>query len=412
MRSLLVGLVVQVALATAALAQPKPSPAFTREYQAGIDAFRLGKYDAARGHLATARDLQPSLPGPHRFLAAVAAAEQKWEECILSARSAIEANPLSSEIGATRKLHDDCRTALGLPAFADMVEGGGAIHVNANVGGATVTIAGLKYGATPLAPRAIAAGEVEVLVQKAGWKEARVTAKVLPGVVTDVALTLEEVAAVAGEGAVGTEPPPVADIGWIVVTAPPGAQVAVDGALATVDERGRYVLRPGDHQLDLTAPGRYPARRVVRVSRGQEITVVVDMIATGAIDRRRRIGRVAILSAVGLGAVGAVTGLLAGRAEDDARDLWAIERARPPTSTLAETGAVVPVRTRADIQERVDRARQLGLVSNVGFGLAAAAFGVGVYMLARTPEVPRSPTLSPIVPIGGDAWGLAVGGTL
>src|SRR5690349_11780708 len=112
-----VGVLLLLALAPPARGQPKPSPAFAREYQAGIDAFRLGKNDEARRHLAAARDLDPTLPGPYRFLAAVAAAEQDWAGCVTQARAAISANPASSEIVATRKLHDDCRDQLGLPPF-------------------------------------------------------------------------------------------------------------------------------------------------------------------------------------------------------------------------------------------------------------------------------------------------------
>ena len=39
---------------------------------AGVDAYRLGKYEQARNHLEKARDLDQKLTGPHRFLTEVA----------------------------------------------------------------------------------------------------------------------------------------------------------------------------------------------------------------------------------------------------------------------------------------------------------------------------------------------------
>jgi len=405
-------LAVVTLVTTTAAAQPRPSEAFTRAYQAGVDSFRLGKYDEARKHLIAARELEPDLPGPHRFLAAVAAAENEWDECVASARAAIAANPQSAEIGATRKLHDDCRAALGRTPFTGEYADGGAIAVTANVGGASVTIAGLKYGATPMAPRAIALGRVEVVVQKSGWKDARGEAVILPGIVTDLELTLEEDDAGPAQGPLD-QPAPIAELGWLRVTAPPGAAVLIDGEPRPLDARGRYALTPRVYEIDVASPDHYPARRTVRVSRGQEVTVEVDLPSKAGVDRRRRFGHVAIATAVAFGATGVVTGLLASRAEDRARDLWVIETTRPPLVPLEESAAIEPVHTRAEIEAKVDRARTLGLVSNLGYGVAAVSLGVGVYLLARTPDRPPATTVAPMVPAGeAQAWGIAVGGRL
>ena len=399
-----------------AWAQPKPPEAFTREYQAGIDMFRLGKYDEARAHLEAARAIAPDLPGPHRFLAAVAAAENKWDECIAAARAAIAANPQSNEIGATRKLHDDCRAALGRTPFTGEYADGGAIAVTANVSGATVTVGGLKYGATPLSPRAIALGEVEVLVQKSGWQDARTKVKILPSVVTDVELTLTEdttpTTPVDG-GPDPSLPPPIPDLGWLKLSSVEGARVTIDGQPATVDARGRYPLPPGEHEVEVSAPDHYPARRTVRISRGQQALVELPLVSRTTIDARRRKGHVAIATAAGLGAVGAVTGLLASRAQDRARDWWTIEATRPTVISLEESAAIAPIHTRADIEAEVDRAKTYALVSNLGYGLAAVSFGLGVYWLARSPDEPPPASLAPMIPgAAGGAWGVSVGGRL
>jgi len=46
-----------VIVASAAVAAPPAK--FTQEYDAGVDAFRLGKFDEARAHLEKARALAP-----------------------------------------------------------------------------------------------------------------------------------------------------------------------------------------------------------------------------------------------------------------------------------------------------------------------------------------------------------------
>ncbi len=168
-----------------------PSAQLTRAFQAGVDAYRLGKYDEARAHLEKARGIDPKLPGPHRFLAAVAQAQERWVDCIAEARRALQANPRSQEVAETRKLHDSCRASAGRPTFRAELGEGAAIAVTANVTGATVRIAGLRYGGTPVEPRLIKPGAIQLEVDKHGYKPARVAVDVLPGIVTDVDVSLE-----------------------------------------------------------------------------------------------------------------------------------------------------------------------------------------------------------------------------
>lgn len=415
MKRLVFAVLAVVGSAATVSAQPKPapappSPAFTQEFQAGVDAFRLGQYDEAVKRLTAASQMEPALPGPHRFLAAVAAAQQRWGECITSARTAIGLNPLSAEIEATRKLHDDCREADGRPGFTGDLAGGGAISVTANVAGATVTVGGLKYGATPLAPRAIAVGDVVVTAVKTGWKPAEVTTTILPGIVTDVALTLEEQPIVDGGGNGTSSDPEKVEVGWLRIEAPAGATVRIDGVPATVDERGRFALAPKIVEVEVSAPGRVPQRRTVRVSKGQETVAAFELESAGARAQRQRTGRIAMVAAVGLGAVGAMTGIMSIRATDEARDAWTLEIKRPTTVPLSETTPVAPLRTRAEIESMTNRGKRWGLVSNISYGTAAIAAGVGIYFLARSSdETPRRAAVTPVI---GDAWGIAVSGRL
>src|SRR5262245_51238329 len=100
----LVVLVVATAAVLAGPARAQPDEV-TKTFQAGADAYRLGKYAEARALLEKARSLDPKLPGPHRFLAAVAQAEHRWDDCIASARQAIILKPDSTEVAATRAIH-------------------------------------------------------------------------------------------------------------------------------------------------------------------------------------------------------------------------------------------------------------------------------------------------------------------
>ena len=188
---------------------PAVSAALTREFQAGVDAYRLGKYDDARAHLDKAQAIDPKLPGPHRFLAAVAQAQHRWADCLAEARRALQLNPQSKEIAETRKLHADCRAADGRPAYDGELAEGAAITVTANVTGATVRINGLRYGGTPVAPRPITPGTLEVDVERSGYRPVHLTVEALPGIVTDVAASLEAADArpAPPPGAPGTPPP-------------------------------------------------------------------------------------------------------------------------------------------------------------------------------------------------------------
>ena len=166
------------------------SAGFAREFQAGVDAFRLGKLDLARAHLERAKELEPKLPGPSRFLAAVAHAQGRWIDCVGAARLALAQNPRSSERLDTRKLHERCRSSAGRPAYGGDLGERAAIAVTTSVPGAAVRIGGLGYGGTPVAPRPIEPGALAVEIAKRGFYPVRVEIEALPGIVTDVVVEL------------------------------------------------------------------------------------------------------------------------------------------------------------------------------------------------------------------------------
>lgn len=197
------GSLCSMLLASAILpAHAQPSARLAREFQEGVDAYRLGEYAEARVHLEVARQLDPKLPGPHRFLAAVALAEKRYDDCITSATQALKVAPESREVADTRKLHDDCRAGAGRPSFNGKYGDGGAIAITATLDGdsvgAAVVIDGRTSGSTPLYPRAIPAGPHQIRISKGGAKDLTLTVDVLPGVVTDIVAPLRSASAVEG----------------------------------------------------------------------------------------------------------------------------------------------------------------------------------------------------------------------
>mgnify|MGYP001610807510 CR=1 FL=1 len=416
-----------VLLLTGSLASAQQlSKAFSDAYDGGIDAFRLGKYAEARKLLGKAAKLEPKLPGPHRFLAAVAQGEGAFEVCLSEAKIAISLNPASNEVGNTQKLHEQCRASLGRAAFTGAYGSGGAIAVVARSGaappsterdgeldGAAVALNRLKYGVTPLEPRAFALGKVEVAVERSGFIPVSVSAEVLPGIVTDVVITLEVDPAAAATDpklGVGGQPAEIT-IGWLVLrTTVPAPEITIDGKAAQPDGQGRIEASPGWRQLEVRATGYEPWRKRVRVARGQSLTIDATPKLTSAMRAARRRGFYALGAAVTFGAVGAVFGVLELRARDEAHDLWAIETSRPGAAPLPETGTFEPVRTRADLEDVVARGKRWRAVSWAGYGVGAVALAASVYFFVqeRSDDGSSSLSLSPLPPSGSTDGGVGI----
>jgi PEGA domain-containing protein len=368
------------------------SAELTREFQAGVDAFRLGKYAEARTHLERAERLDPKLPGPHRFLGAVARVEQKWDECIAETRRAIALNPRSTEIAETRRLHDACRELAGRPSYRGELGDSAAISVTTNVPGATVKINKLAFGVTPLAPRTITAGTLTIDVEKQGWRPAHAEVDALPGIVSDAVLDLEP----EPEGQTVTETPHAVapTMGWIV--APPDAFVFVDGKPAS----GKVELAPGTHEVELRQPSKEPWRRRIRIVAGVEAPLHPEFVDSDAREATERTGVWLVGGAGAVAAFGFVAMLISSSANADAREIERVEKARPqPIDTSVE-----PLHTRADWQAARDRADRWSLYSNVAYAAALATAGVGAIFLWRGGK-PRGDDLPPfaVVPLHGGA---------
>ncbi len=389
---------VAIAIALAALAtqaHAEATPEFIREYQAGVDAYRLGKFAEAKAHLEKARSIDPKLPGPHRFLAAVAQGEQRFADCVTDARTAIELNPQSKEIAETRKLHDDCRASAGRPAFrGDLVENG-AIAVSTTPEGASVTINHLMYGGTPLLPRTIPIGKLDIEIAKAGYKSVHLTdVSALPGIVTDIIIELEV------DPGTATKPPPIdpnpgkVAQGYVVI--PTGAEATID---ATKVEPGKIARDPGTYTVELRAPGKDLWRRRVRITANQATPLVPSYIDTEARAGTERLGLGVAGAGVAIVVVGFAATILAHQEAATAREYDRVERTRDPSIPLADTIKVEPLHTQADIDGANNRAHRDWLIGDLAFGVGAATIVAGAYLLYRgAPERTDVPPRFAIIP--------------
>jgi len=384
--------IVVLLVARAAFAQPQPSAELTKEFQAGVDAFRLGKYDEARAHLEKARAIDPKLPGPYRFLAAVAKAQSRWADCIEDARKALELNPASVETNETRKLHDDCRVSAGRAPYRGELGDSAAVAVTSNVPGATVKINGLTYGGTPMAPRPITAGKLEVDVDKLGWKAKHVEVVAPVGIVTDVDVELE--ADATQQTVTDVKPVEKPTIGRLIVPLKPlrcsrffhvidnARELTIDGQRADY-RNDSFELSPGTHTIEVTLCGHDPWRRRVRIVAGQDTKVEPTYANTEERESKERVGMYVLASGGALLATGFGFALASEHAANDAREIQRVESTRPTTETLAQSGAVEPVHTRADFQAKVDTANKDAIISDVAYGAGLVAVGVGAYLIYR-----------------------------
>ena len=384
-----------ICLARVASAEPKAD--FKKELQAGIDAFRLGKYDEARTFLLRARTIDRKAGDPHRYLAALSQAEKMWDECMASAREALVVEPASKEVADTRKLHAACRTSAGLPPYTGEAELGefAAIAVTSNVP-ATVKIRGLVFGGTPIAPRPIAPGRLAIDVEKGGYATAHLDLDVVPGIVTDVRVDLQP-----GEEAIAV--PLARKSGHLILPARP-TQLVVDGVAVQVPASNKVPLSPGIHLIEIREPGKDAWRRRVAIIAEQDRVITPELGELGELgdagprERRRKhgiamTGGAAVILGLGVAAFYASSG-----ASDDARQILAAEIGRPIGD------ATPPIRTRAEFDDARDRSNRWALISNVTYAAGLATLGVGIYWIlkSRAPADDDVPELV-IAPVQGGA---------
>jgi len=364
---------------------PNVAPQFCKYWDEGVVEWNRAQatkdFTRAKAAFEKALDFEKQLPGPYRYLADIARAEGKFEECLKLAVKAITLNPKSDVAPEVRKIHAECRKQLGRPDLRAQFAGGGAISVETpGIDGAKVKLNGLTMGATPFEPRPFAVGEVEVAVEKPGYIAASTTAEILPGLVTDVIFDMKEDPNAAKDPCLA-DPSKCAGgevtNGWVKLDVrTPGATVTFDGKTPELDAQGRIVAQPGLHEATVTADGHDRWVRRIRVARGQSRTVEVILRSTAGRQAQRRKGWMALGAAAVLAGAGAAFGLLEDRAWEEAQDIWHTETTRPAGDA---DGHEVPLHTRAELDDARSRGKRWQILSLSSYGLAAAALGVSAW---------------------------------
>jgi hypothetical protein len=164
---------------------------FDGEYAAGQDSYNLGHYDDAVAHFTKARALDPSKPGPVRWLGRTERAMKKWDACLADALAALRMAPGSPLCAEVRKDVEACRAGLGRPAFSGTLrEGQGALEVLSDTEGAMVLVDGIRKGATPIDPLPLNTGVHTVRLTRDGYAPGETTVEVVEGVVIDATIQI------------------------------------------------------------------------------------------------------------------------------------------------------------------------------------------------------------------------------
>ncbi len=413
-----VAVVVAVAalgwLSSPAVAQPKVKPAYTKAYQAGQDALLLGKYDEARKHFERAKKIQPELPGAYRMLADVAEKQGRPEDCLTEAHAYLKRTSNVKRVRETRKLHRKCRVALNRPKFNGAYSGGGAISVTSNVEQATVRLNGLKYGATPLPPRAVAAGKSDICLEAPRYIEKCVEVDILEGIVTDVHIDLDrDPNAPPDPGLIGRKE---VEVGWVTFAADtPNTTITMEGKPIATDAQGRVERAPGVYETVATADGHEPWRRRVRVLRGQNRTITIKLRSIEMRAKNRRLGYISLGVAAFAAGGGVLFSMKEHSAREEAQDIYDTEvrRPAPPQRPFCD---LVPCRTdpRADMEDAIDRADKWQTGALISFGVAAAALGTSIYFFIQERPSERKGFELPlaVTPIPDGEGGIAGVGAL
>ncbi|MBI4511263.1 MAG: PEGA domain-containing protein [Deltaproteobacteria bacterium] len=387
------------------LAQKSPAAhGFQENWDRGLDAFNLGKYEDAWIAFERARDADPSKPGPYRYLGRTARALKRWSECVANSTQALRLNPTSQFSADVRKDVEICRKAFGRPPFpGKLAEDQGAISVNASVEGASVEVDGLKKGATPLLPFPVNPGKHRIHLERQGYHAVDVEVDVVPSIVLDVDAAMEVDQSVAKKDDSAGSAETKVNHGWLVFTTDASSTILFDGAPVTLAEGGTLQAAPGIHILEVQEDGHEPWRRRVTVVRGQKRAVTVTLKRTEDRLRERRSGFIALGVAAAAGTTGVVFGMLSNARLEQAEDILRVERKRPSGAELSPDLPEATVHTREELSDLGAEGKRYGMISNIAYGVGAIALGASIYyfVLERSAERKGYELPMAVVPIVG-----------
>ncbi len=149
-----------------------------------------------------------------------------------------------------------------------------------------------------------------------------------------------------------------------------------------------------------------PWKRRVRVNRGQNKVLTVELRTTKTRDSLRMKGYLSVGAAALFAVAGAYYGIKESNAREEANDIFDTETTRP--SLYDEESEYVAIRTRQSMEDAVARAKSAGTLSNLSLGLAAVAVGASLYFFLQERPVEREGlelpvAIIPILPSHGTA---------
>ncbi len=388
------------------------TPAFDDAYNKGQDAFNLGKYEDARAYFEKARDLDPTSPGPYRWLARTSKALKDWPACVANGVKSLSIKLTSKYANDIRADIDACRGELKRPAYEGQIpQGQGGLAVITNVEGASVEVDGIKKGATPLSPFPLNPGKHNVKVARRGYISKDEDVDVGEAIAFDWVVDL------AADPNAGIDDrinnPQTANdikIGWILIASNVGARgsIKIDGKSAQPGPDGSYEETPGPHSVEVTAPGYEPWMKIVKVARGQKRTVKVSMKSSAELHAQKRNAYLAFGAAAVAGAVGVTFGLLENSTYEHAQEVYEIEQSRPMGAMGLPGTPEAVMHTRADYDSLKSQAESYGVISDISLGVGAVALAVSVYYFVEArvdgkEEQPRAAFVPAITPDGQGA---------
>ncbi len=178
-------------VAHAADAKQPPEPTYAEQFADGVRAYEEGKLDFAQLRFEAALRLRRGDKAAQGYMAKIG----HLQKCVESAFDIVKARRRGRKAARARKRHERCRRALGRRGAPAKLGTNGALYVVLLINGADILIDGKKVAIAPMTkgPLVIPPGTYKVTVTMRGWGIAEDRFVVLPGLVTDVLLTITPV---------------------------------------------------------------------------------------------------------------------------------------------------------------------------------------------------------------------------
>jgi hypothetical protein len=395
------GLSLGMLLGTSVASRAQPPPPGSQKAKA-IKLFRqanpqlyLGNYVQAIALYKRVLGLMPRLAGAWRNLGLAYEGRKAWKKAIGAYEQYIKIAGSSGKYYlAAQKRINVCRGKLGLPPITfSMIGQPGKLDIQANVAGAVVSLDGVRRGSTPTRPLPVNAGLHMVKVTKVGYLEWSRSIGVKSGQTVIVKVELKkDPHYVPPRRVEGIRHAKAKNEAYITVrTAADGVRLFADGMELQKNADGVFVLpKPGQHVLEVQAPGRLTWRARAELLRGEKKVLQPVLPLTRTKKAFNRWGWVTLGVAGVIAGVGAVFSGLENATYEAVRDRRAD--------------------TRAELNDLVNKGK---LYRNVALGLYAGAAAVLVssivlFFYERRGEQPEGRPLPLVLGPASRSGGLAI----